>query len=205
MVHDRTLIASFAVFLGAATPSAAQDYGAMLQQQMQQFDQLGQQMQAHEGQIVQQNMQNPQIQAMYQDYLAQGGTLNFQQFAYQYAATGGYTQQGMANYQQSERAIQQREQAAIQAYRENQAQNAQAMQQMYQRQDDIAHQRGNLLNGTTDYYDPGTGAQYNLPHTVPSNTSLYDPSTGETFDRDEQGFYQRQDPNGWRSDLEEVQ
>lgn len=204
MFNFRIYATYLVLIAGVAHPLSAQDYDTMLQQQMQQFNQLNQQMQQHETNIVQQNMQNPQVQAMYQNYLAQGGTISFQQFAYNYAATGGYTQEGMAYYQQNERNIQQQEQAAINAYRQNQTQNAQAMQQMHQRNADIAHQRGNLLNGTTDYYDNSNNTQYNLPHTTQPNMNRYDAYTGDNFYRDGQGQYQRQDANGWQYDLEEV-
>lgn len=197
----RKLLIAVSVFIPGAV--LAQDYGAMLQQQMQQFNQLGAQMQAMEQQIVQQNMNNPQIQAMYRNYLAQGGTMSFQQFAYNYAATGGFTAEGMARYRQNEMNIQQREQAAINAYRQNQAQNNEVLQQRHRRNAEIAHQRGNLLEGTTDYRDPATGTQYNLPHTAEPNSWSHNPNTGENFHRDGLGNYRRQDPNGYWYDLEE--
>ena len=40
---------------------------------------------------------------MYQNYLQQGGTMSFDAFAYNYAATGGFTQEGMTRYRESER------------------------------------------------------------------------------------------------------
>ena len=118
------------------------------------------------------------------------------------AATGGYTSEGMARYNQNERAIQQRDQQAIQDYRQNQNQNYQAMQEMHQRNAEIAHHRGNTLQGTTDYRDPSTGNTYNLPHTNLPN-SYYNPNTGDTFYGNPQGNYQRQGMDGYSYDLEE--
>ncbi len=183
----------------------SQDYNAMMQQWQQQDQALTNQMRQMENGIVQGNMQNPQVQQMYQTYISQGGTMTFQQFAYNYAATAGFTPDGMARRNQNERQIQQNDQRALQGYRENQQQNSQWMQQMHQRNSEIAHQRGNLLNGTTDYVDPSTGQRYNLPHTVQPNTQLYDPNSGQGFYNNPQGNYYRQDPNGWDYELQEEQ
>src|SRR5205823_5656899 len=126
----------------------------MIQEQLQRGQMMNQQMQQQQAGIVQQNMQNPQVQAMHQDYIHRGGTMNFQQFAYNYAATGGFSAEGMARYNQSEQNIQQNERSAYDAYRQNQQQNSQVVQQRFDRESEIAHQRGNLLSGTTDYSDP---------------------------------------------------
>ena len=181
----------------------AQDYGAMIQQQMQQGANMAAQMQQMQQGIVQQNMQNPQVQQMYQQHLAQGGTMSFEQFAYGYAATGGYSQQGKQQYYQNEQMIQRNEQAAIGRYRDSQAENYQAMQDMHQRNSEIAHHRGNTLNGTTDYRDPSNGNTYNLPHNMPPNSYQYDYNSGQVFRNDQQGNYQRGGNDGYWYDLEE--
>ncbi|MEO7326783.1 MAG: hypothetical protein ABIW82_18325, partial [Dokdonella sp.] len=84
------------------------DYGAMLQQQLQQSQRLSQQMQRAENDVVRRLMQNPDCIAKYEQHRAAGGGLSFEQFAYQYAATGGFSAQGMARFRQSEQANQQR-------------------------------------------------------------------------------------------------
>ena len=205
MATLRSFLNMIALFLVIAAHAKADDYGAMLQQSLQQSDQLTQQMQQAEGNLIQQNLQNPQVQAMYQQHLAQGGTMTPEQFAYNYAATGGFSPEGMANYNRTTQDIQQRDQAAINAYRDNQQRNYNDRQNSNQRNDEIAHQRGNLLNGTTDYVDPNTGAQYNLSHIAQPNTQTYNPNTGESFYLDNQGNYQRIDQNGWQNGLEEVE
>lgn len=191
--------------LNVCSNCVAQDYGAMIQQQLQAGNNLAQQMQQYEQNIVQQNMQNPQVQAMYQQHLAQGGQMSFEQFAYSYAATGGFTPQGMQYHNQNERNIQQRESAAIQAYRQNQANNAQALQQMHESNANIAHHRGNLLNGTTDYVDPSTGQQYNLPHTTQPNNYYYDQGNQQMYYNDPSGNYHREDQNGYWYQLQEAE
>jgi hypothetical protein len=205
MANLRSFLTLLIVFWVMPTPLKADDYGAMLQQSLQQSDQLSQQMQQTQANIIQQNLQNPQVQAMYQQHRAQGGTMSPEQFAYMYSATGGFPPEGMANYNRTTQDIQQRDQASINAYRDNQHRNNVDMQNRFQRNDEIAHQRGNLLNGTTDYVDPNTGTQYNLSHTAQPNTQTYDPSTGESFYRDGYGNYQRVDQNGWQNGLEEVE
>lgn len=197
------IVLLFACFVGWCRTADAQDYGAMLQQQLQQSEMMAQQMRQMERGIVQQNMQNPEVQARYQQYRAAGGTMSLDQFAYQYAATAGFTPDGVARWNQSERGIQQQDQRALQDYRANQAQNAEALQQMHQRNADIARQRGNLLNGTTDYVDPSTGARHNLPHTIQPNSGYYDPGTDQRYYNDPQGNYYRGTPGGTWQELEE--
>lgn len=79
---------------------------------MQKQQLMNQQMQQQQNTIVQRTMQSPDYQAKYQHHLAQGGRLSPQQFAYQYAATGGFSAEGMARYRQSESQNQQREMVA---------------------------------------------------------------------------------------------
>jgi len=123
MATLRPCLIMIALFLVISAPAKADDYGAMLQQSLQQSDQLTQQMQQAGTNLIQQNLQNPQVQAMYQQHLAQGGTMTPEQFAYNYAATGGFSPEGMANYNRTTQDIQQRDQAAINAYRDNQQRN----------------------------------------------------------------------------------
>ncbi len=200
----RTILAVLAICSFQLSSAHAQDYGAMLQQYMQQNNALTQQMQQTQNAIVSQNMNNPQVQAMYQQHRAQGGTMSFEQFAYQYAATAGFTPDGIARYNQSERGIQQRDAQSIQAYRDNQARNAQAQQQMYQEQNErFARQRGNVLSGTSDYRDPSNGQSYNLPNTGAPGAGYYDPYSQQNFYQGQGNSFYRQDPNGYDYELEE--
>lgn len=195
-------------FLCAAwtTDVSAQDYGQMLQYHLQQDANLTAQMQQMQSNIVNQNMNNPQVRQMYQQHLAQGGQMSLEQFAYAYAATAGFTPQGLQTFQANERNIQARDQAALQAYRQNQMQNAEVYRQMHERNAAIAHHRGNLLSGTTDFYDPRTGQQYNLPHTWQPNTVYTNPDTGQGFYANEQGsYFADDDGDGWFGSLEEVE
>lgn len=181
----------------------AQDYDAMMNQAMQGFNNLNAQMQAAEQNIVQQNMQNPQIQAQYQQYLAQGGNMPFNQYAYYYAATGGFTEGGTRAFQQNERNIQQREGQAVReyhSYTNNLWQDT--MQQRSNSADHQAGQVGNLMAGTSNYIDPSTGQRWNLPVTQ-QNQYTYDQNSGNGFYNDTQGNYYRGDQNGYWYGMQE--
>ena len=182
----------------------AQNYEAMIQQELQKGQAMNAQMQAMQRGIVQQNMQNPRVREMYQGYLRSGGTLSFETYAYNYAATGGFTPEGMARYRLSESQIQQNERRAIEDYRASQAASAEALGRMHERNSEIAHARGNLLNGTTDYRNPRTGAEYNLPHTLPDESVFRDPASGNVFRNDAQGNYQEEEEGTWEQ-LEAVE
>jgi hypothetical protein len=119
-------------------------------------------------------MANPDCQAKYQQHIAQGGRLSYPQFAYQYAATGGFSAQGMANYRQSESANQQREAAAAQGLRQAQAARGQAQQQYAAGYARNQAEAGEVLRGNSSWVDPGNGQQRALPYMGP-NGGYQDP------------------------------
>lgn len=204
-VAHATAIALAAAALAAVPDCRAQvtyngwnlgpDYGAMINQQLQQQQMMNQQMQQREAMIVQQVMQDPRAQALYQQHRAQGGQLSFPQFAYQYAATGGFTPEGMARFRQSESASQQREQqswAGLQQAQRDRAEAQQAQRDGYWRNQNEA---GLGLQGRGTYYDPGSGGTLVLPNLQPGQVSR-DPRTGQAFVMDQRGNYYGQAPNG---------
>lgn len=170
------------------------DYGAMLQQQLQQGQRLSQQMQQAESDVVQRLMQNPDCIAKYRHHRAAGGSLSFAQFAYQYAATGGFSAQGMARFRQSERANQQREQSAWQDYQQAQQQRG-ATQRAYA-DGYIADQQeaGRVMQGNSSWVDPATGNTRALAYIGTSDA--VDTNTGQHFHRDESGQYYAQGTDG---------
>ena len=188
-------------------PAVAQDYGAMLQEALQQNNLLTQQMQQTESQIVQQNMANPQIQQQYQDYRSSGGMMSFEQYAYGYAATGGYSEEGKQIYYQNERDIQRRDAANQQGYLDHQRNLGQQIAEDRQRSADWrSRHTGNLLSGTSDYVDPRTGTVQNLPNTVQPNTVLQDPhGYGQPYYVDPTGSYYQRDNSGYWNELQEVE
>src|SRR3954464_13734880 len=95
-----------AVIAALPTLVHGQDYMGFINQQLAQGQQQAWQAQQLQQKIVRQNMQNPAVQAAWRRPLASGGGLSLARVAYQSAATGGFTAQGMACYRQSEAANQ---------------------------------------------------------------------------------------------------
>lgn len=188
-----------------ATPASTQvyyngydigpDYGAMLNQQLQRSQQLDREMQARTADIVQRTMQNPDCYAKYQQHLAQGGTLSYPQFAYQYAATGGFTPDGIQRYRASERQNQQKEHQAWQDWQRAQRERGQAQQQYADGYSRNQNQAGDVLQGRSWWIDPTTGQRQSLAYIGP-NQGYVDHQTGNRYWRDEAGRYAVQTPNG---------
>ena len=150
---------------------------------------LASQMKQLENKIVQANLNNPQVKAMYQKHRAQGGTLSPQEFAYQYAATGGFTPQGKLAYFNNNNANTQRIQQTWQGLQTAQQNSAQALANWQAGFANIQKERGNLLQGNSSYYHPGTGQTYVLPHNVAGGTITYNPATGQHYRVDNLGNY----------------
>ncbi|HVH33495.1 MAG TPA: hypothetical protein VM847_05230 [Tahibacter sp.] len=172
------------------------DYGAMLQQQLQQSAALSQQMQTAEQQLVQQVMQNPDCLAKYQQHRAMGGQLGYPQFAYQYAATAGFSSDGIARFRAAEQRNQQAEQHSRQGYRQAQDQRAQAQQAYADGYAANQAEAGRVLQGNSSWVDPATGQTQSLAY-AGQNVSV-DPATGRTYYRDDSGqYYVRGDDGLW--------
>jgi hypothetical protein len=161
------------------------DYGAMINEMQQRQQLMNQQMQRTEMQVVQRTMQDPNCQAMYRQHRAGGGTLSFQQFAYRYAATGGFSQEGMRRYRQSESDNQMRERNAVAGLRNAEQQRGAAQQDWAAGYARNQAEAGLVTQGQSSWVDPATGQHRALSYMGP-NTS-YDPATGQQFARDAQG------------------
>ena len=171
------------------------DYGAMLREQQARGQQLDREMQARTADIVQRTMQNPDCYAKYQQHLAQGGTLSYPQFAYQYAATGGFTPDGIQRYRTSEQQNQQREHQAWQDWQRAQRERGQAQQQYADGYSRNQNQAGDVLQGRSWWIDPTTGQRQSLAYIGP-NQGYVDHQTGNRYWRDESGRYAVQVPSG---------
>jgi len=201
----RLVLLAVAAAACGATQAAAQvyyngydigpDYGAMLNQQLQRSQQLDREMQARTADIVQRTMQNPDCYAKYQQHLAQGGTLSYPQFAYQYAATGGFTPDGIQRYRTSEQQNQQKERQAWQDWQRAQRERGQAQQQHADGYSRNQNQAGDVLQGRSWWIDPTTGQRQSLAYIGP-NQGYVDDQTGNRYWRDENGRYAVQTPNG---------
>jgi len=133
-MNNRTplpLAAALALF--AALPAAAQDYGAMIQQQMAAMNAniaRGQQM---VNGMVRQRMADPQVQAGYQQYLAQMRAagrppMDYPTYTYNWIYTAGFSAQGIAHARANEAGIARAEQGKVQELRAAEAQRGQAQQ-----------------------------------------------------------------------------
>ena len=198
------ILAAVAAFSGG-TPASAQlyqngydigpDYGAMLREQLKHNQQLDRDIQARTAEIVQQTMQNPDCYAKYQQHLAQGGTLSYPQFAYQYAATGGFTPEGIQRYRMSERQNQQREYQTWQEWQRAQQQRGQAQQQYADSYHRNQNQAGDVLQGKSWWINPTTGQRQALPYLGP-NQGYVEPQSGNRYWRDGAGRYAVLTPSG---------
>ena len=162
------LFASLSIALSAWLPLAAQaqDYGAMIQQQMALMNQRLAQGQNMVQQMVQQRMQDPRVQQAWQQYLAQTGdrpAMDYPTFTYNYIYTNGFSAAGIQHARNTEARNQAAERNAYDGYRQAQQQRAAAMQD--QRNGYFAQQQeaGRGLMGRSTY-QVGGAAQV-LPHT----------------------------------------
>ena len=204
----RTAVALAAMALAAclgAGPAAAQtyyngwnigpDYGAMLNQMMQKEQMLQQQMQQNTAVIVQQTMVNPDCAGKYRRYLTYGGRMNYETFAYYYAATRGFSPEGIAYFNQTELRNNAAEMAALMRLRDAEQQSGQAIGQWQNGFSANQNEFGNLLMGNSTYFNPQTGTNQVLQHVQP-NVPTTDPNTGHVYQMDNLGNYYVMMPNG---------
>jgi hypothetical protein len=190
----RRLAAVLAVSTAAA--AQAQDYGAMIQQQMNLMNQRLAQGQQMVNQIVQQRMQDPQVQAAWRQYLAQTGNrpaMDYPTFTYNYVYTNGFSAAGIAHARRTEAGNQAAEMQAWQGLRQAQANRAEAMQAQRDGYFRNQQEAGRGLTGQSTYQG-ATGSQA-LPHTWQANT-LHQ-YQGRTYYVDHAGQYYVRADNGW--------
>lgn len=192
-------LAAALLLAGAAAAASAQDYAAMIRQS------LARQQAAVDGATqrvngaIQQRMQDPQVQAAYQQYawrMQQAGQrpMDFPSFTYQYIYTNGFSAQGIAIARANEAGIAQREAAAVQGLRQAEQNRAQAMQAQRDGYFRNQQEAGRGLMGQSTYVAPN-GASLALPHTwQPNTTQVYQ---GNTYHVDASGQYYVLAGNGW--------
>lgn len=191
--------ATAACLAAAVLPARAQDYGAMVQQQMNAMNAniaRGQQM---VNGMVQQRMADPQVRAAYGQYLAQTRAagrpaMDYPTFTYNWIYTNGFSAQGIAHARANEAGIAAAEQAKVQELRDAQARRGAAQQA--QRDGYFANQQeaGRQLLGQSTYVMPD-GARQALPHTWAANTQHT--HAGNTYRVDASGQYFVLGANGW--------
>ena len=194
MVRVFTSTMALLCVLGSVGNLMAQDLNAMNNAFNQQMNaRMNQQLSG----IIQTNMQDPRVQQMYRMHRAQGGTLDFPSYCYQYARTAGFTREGVQNAVNSDRAIERREQDHMNQYRAW-SNNLQRETTDYRTSahDRWARQRGENLSGTGTYGAGNGGPNWTLPHTTPVGGTIHDANTGNTFHASSHGGYWVQTPNG---------
>jgi hypothetical protein len=95
LVDLRPFLTVITLFFLVTTPLLAEDYDDLLQEQI---EEANEKMQQTKEDIVEQNLDNPQTEEMYEQHLEQGGTMSEEEFAYMYGATGGQTQEAINRY-----------------------------------------------------------------------------------------------------------
>jgi len=183
------------IFIALSTNAWAQygdftslDITQMYNQQVQQNNAY---FQSQTQQMVQANMANPQVQYAYQQFLGRGGQASFEQFAYYYAATGGFSQQGIQNYNQTSQNINAQQQSAWNGYQQAQQQRQQAVQQWQSGYYQNQREAGYNLNGQATYSTPA-GPQVLYYNQQPG----YSQQNGQNYYMDPGGNYYYVHPNG---------
>ena len=197
MTHPIALAAVLAATLVGASTARAQDYNAMIQQSMARMNAIVGQAEQRVNGAVQQRMQDPAVQAAWQQYVASTGgrpAMNYPTFTYYYIYSNGFSANGMAHMRANEAGIQQREATAWQGVR--QAEAGRAAAQQGQRDSYFANQQeaGRQLTGQSTYRAPN-GQPLQLPHTWQANTTMQ--YQGQTYHVDAGGRYHVLATNGY--------
>jgi hypothetical protein len=195
-------LAALAVLAGACGLPAlagAQDFTAMINAQMAQMDAVLAQGQQQVNAIVQQKMQDPAVQAAYQQHVARAQATgqpywNFETFAYNYAATGGFSADGVAAWQRNEAANNAKVMEAWQGVREAEANRAAAQSENAAAFSRNQNEFGNQLMGNSTFAAPN-GYTNVLPHTWQPDT--YHVHEGNTYYVDQGGRYYAYSDGFW--------
>ena len=192
-------IVTTAALATLAARAAAQDYGAMVRQQMDAMNAniaRGQQM---VGDIVRQRMADPQVQAGYRQHLAQMRAsgrppLDYPTYTYHWIYTAGFSAQGIAMARANEAGIARAEQAKVRELRDAEARRGAAQQQLRDGYAANQQEAGRGLLGQSTYLAPD-GSRVALPHTWAPNTQHE--HQGQTYRVDAGGQVHVLGSDGW--------
>lgn len=192
------LIAPFAFLAGNV---CGQDYSAMINQALARQNAIVDQAQAQAHQIVAAKMRDPVVVQAWQHHQRQARqqgqpALDLASFAYQYAATAGFSGPGMRHYQRTRQEIAANEQAVWQGVRQAEAARGAAQAQLADSHSRNLQEAGRGLLGQSTFHAPN-GVSMALPHTWPANS--YQFHQGHQYFVDGGGNYWLEDPNqrGW--------
>jgi hypothetical protein len=184
-------LAAAAVLAALPSLAGAQDLTAIINAQMAQMDAMLAQGQQQVNAIVQQKMQDPAVQEAYRQHVSRANASgmqpwNFETFAYNYAATGGFSAQGVAAWQQNEAANNARVMESWRGLQDAQAARAAAQADNAASFSRNQNEAGNQLMGNSTFTSPN-GFSSVLPHTWQRNT--VNVHQGNTYYVDEGGRY----------------
>lgn len=137
----------------------AQNYDAMIQQQMNAMNANIARGQQRVNGIVQQRMADPQVQAGYRQYLAQMRAagrppMDYPTYTYHWVYTNGFSAQGIAHARANEAGIAANERAAVQRLRDAEQQRGAAQQAQRDRYFANQQEAGRQLLGQSTYIAP---------------------------------------------------
>ncbi|WP_156679851.1 hypothetical protein [Sphingomonas profundi] len=181
---NRIVIAIVAAVAATGT-ARAQDMNAYFAQQN---AMMQQQMAAMQNQIVSRNMSDPRIVAMFRQAQRQGYRGSLDQFAYGYAATGGYTAEGQRRYQQNEARNQAAEAAAARGYQQSVQNYGNAIAERNAHAAQNQYDAGLSLQGRQRYADAAAGVQTERSYMAQGDTG-YDYRTNRVYRQDAYGNY----------------
>lgn len=149
--------------------------------------------------LIGQQMQNPRVQASYQQYLARQRAhgqpaMDFPTFTYRFTYTAEFSPEGIRRAAEVDRLNAAKIAAAQAGVREAQRNYGDAIRDRSESYSRIQGKSGLALRGESTYYAPN-GASVALPHTWPVN-SMHQHG-GNTYRVDASGQYQVYGSDGW--------
>ena len=195
----KTVLSTVVLTVLAVTvnPAMAQDFNAMNAAFNQQ---LNARMQAMTNNVVNTNMQDPYVQQQYRIYQQQGGQLDFPNYCFRYAETGGMTWEGTRRAMRSSNQVHQQDMNNYQRYVDgSRALRQETYDWRNNVQDKWARQRGENLTAQSTYVNGSTGSSWQLPNNASPGQMFQDRSTGTVFWMDGQNQYWMNNGQGWQS------
>jgi hypothetical protein len=125
-------------------------------------------------------VQDPQIQAAYNQCLQTSGMCgDIRWFAYNYVATGGFTDGGA--WMNTTRQMDARTQQGWQGVQAAEQGSANAISGLNESIANSQAEWRNVMGGGSTWMDPSTGTGYNLPYGLQSGQTWYDAGTGQYY------------------------
>ena len=190
-------VVTVVVLATVSNSTSAQDFNAMNAAFNQQQNA---QMQAMTNNIVNTNMHDPYVQQQYRVYRQQGGQLDFQNYCFRYAETGGFTPEGTRRAINSSNQIHQQDMRNYDRYVDgSRALRQETYDWRNNVQDRWARQRGENLTAQSNYVNGSTGSSWQLPNNASPGQMFQDRRTGTVFWMDGQGQYWMNNGQGWQA------